>query len=937
MGFTALGNGVYKLIFSLICLLLLFPESAVSRADVLVLSSPGSRIRLSPYLSVYKDESDSMDIGQVINQAADPDRGFSPLAGNSGFGYSGTGFWFRLSVKNPTDKAFPWLIEYPYAVVDHFEFFAPSPEGFKVFRGGDRHPFDSRPVNFRTMVIPVDILPGTQTFYFKIRSGGAVVVPLTGWAIPAFERYKRLDTAVNWLFYGIMLSTAVYCMFIFFSMKEPVFLWLTVFVTGASLFTLAHTGLGAQYFWPDNPAWANLCHPLAVFLAMTGALRFSRLFLNTAYHSPFFDRLFSGLFWIGAGFLFLGPFIPYALLTQASVFSIGIAVLSMIFSGILLLQKQVRHARFYLIAWSPFAVSALLMGIKSYGFIENNLITDSTIQITAAFVTFLFSFGLMDKINGFRLEREAAISRLHRSEKKYRMLANNIKDVIWVLDLHTMKITYITPSIREMMGYTPREAKKMFSFREMLPPDSARKAISAVRKYKPGAGPARGKTARGFTIELETYHKNGTVFWTETSTALVENREGDPVEMVGITRDITARRQAEKEKQALEFQLNQSGKLEAMGTLAGGIAHDMNNIMAAILGYTELSLHEAEKGSRMHHRLSRVVKASHRARDLVRQILTFSRQERLEARTIKIGLIVKEILALIRASLPATITIVREIQDRDIAVKADPTQVHQIVMNLCSNAGYAMMERGGTLRVIVEKMVLDEVSAGKYLDLEPGHYVRLVVSDTGRGMDKEILDRIFDPFYTTKPVGEGTGMGLSMVHGIVKNLGGDIDVQSKPGHGSDFHVILPRDMSRESVYRDEASPRMPAGRERLLYVDDEPDIVDMAVEMLAGLGYNVVGKTDSREALGLIESDPAGFDMLITDQTMPGVTGVELIVNAKKIRPDLPVILCTGFSEKMPEDAAREANLHPLLLKPYDEEAIAGRVRRVLDEGVCVG
>ncbi len=932
MELAVLRDGVYKLILILILVVCLVPEAGFSGTDTLVISSPESRIQLTPYLSVYKDDSNTIGIDQIV----DLDGDFSPLGSNSGFGYSKAGFWFKFTVYNPTDTAFPWLVEYPYAVVDHFEFFVPSPTGVLSHVGGDRLPFDLRPVNFRTMVVPVEVLPGNQTFYFKIRSSGAIVVPLTGWETTAFERHKRLDTAVNWLFYGVMLSTVVYCLFIFSSMKEPVFLWLAVFVFGSSLFTLAHTGLGVQYFWSESPVWANLCHPLAVFLANLGALRFSRFFLNTPYNSPLFDRLFAGLFWINVVFIFLAPFMPYALVTQASVLSIAISVMTMICCGFILLLRRQRHARFYLIAWSPFALSAILMGIKSYGFIENNLITDSTIQITAAFVTFLFSFGLMDKINSFRLERETAISRLHRSERKYRMLANNIKDVIWVLDLPTMQITYITPSIKEMMGYTPHEAKKRFSFKEMLPKDSAKKALKAVKKYTPNNPSAKGKAAQGFTIELETLHKSGEVFWAETSTTFVEDKNGNTIEMVGVTRDITARREAEKEKKALEFQLNQSGKLEAMGTLAGGIAHDMNNIMAAVLGYTELSLHEAQKGSRMHHRLSRVVKASHRARDLVQQILTFSRQESLEARTIKISLIVKEILALIRASLPATITIVEEIQNRNLAVKADPTQVHQIIMNLCSNAGYAMMERGGTLRVIVEKMVLDETSAKKYLDLAPGHYVRLVVSDTGQGMDKEIIDRIFDPFYTTKPVGEGTGMGLSMVHGIVKNLGGDIDVQSTPGKGSDFHVILPRDMSRETISGANVRVQLPVGRERLLYVDDEPDIVDMAMEMLAGLGYSVLGKTDSQEALALIKSDPNGFDMLVTDQTMPGMTGVELIVNARQIRPDLPVILCTGFSEKMPEDAAREANLHPLLLKPYDEEALAKRVRKVLDEGVCV-
>lgn len=924
-------NRWYIVAFSL--LICLFPVLSGAGPGPLVLSAPGHRVDLAPYLSVFEDPENSLTFSEV--RQAGENGAFSPITGRAGFGYSNAGFWFRFSVTNPSDHRFAWLVEYPYPVVDIFEFYTPAPSGYRSHLGGDRSFRDLSAVDFRTPVVPVEIRPGTQTFYFKIHSSGAVVVPLTGWSPKAFQRYKKVDTAVNWLFYGVMLSTVVYCLFIFASMREPVFVWLAVFVAGSCLFILSHTGLGMQYFWPASPVWANLSHPLAVFIAILGALKFTRLFLYTSYHIPLVDSFFALLCGYSLVMIGLSPILPYTLLTQASVVSIGISVVAMIACGCLLLARGQRQARFYLIAWSPFALSALLMGIKSYGFIENNLVTDSTIQISAAFVTFLFSFGLMDKINRFRLDREAAIIRLHRSERNYRMLANNIKDVIWVLDLSSMRITYISPSIRSMVGYTPSEAKQGFSFKDMLPAESAKQAMEMVRQYHPGKG--KNESGRGFTIELPTLHKDGAMIWTETTTSFVQGQDGGLVEMVGVTRDVTARHRAEEEKKALEFQLHQSGKLEAMGTLAGGIAHDMNNIIAAILGYTELSIRDAPEGSRLHHRLSRVVKASCRARDLVRQILTFSRQENLEARTIKVGLIVKEILALIRASMPSTIRIVREIRDRDLAVTADPSQIHQIIMNLCSNAGYAMMDKGGTLTVIVEKMVLDEAGAKKYLSLSPGSYVRMVVSDTGRGMEKKVQERIFDPFYTTKPVGEGTGMGLAMVHGIVKNIGGEIEVRSTPGAGSDFHVILPMAADRrEREDGDRCHNARPGGSERVLYVDDEPEIVGMAKEMLEDLGYTVTGKTDSPGALALFAADPCGVDLLITDQTMPEMTGGDLIMAVKELRPDLPVILCTGFSEKMPEDAVRETGRTPVLLKPYDGETLALRVRQALDRKTCV-
>ncbi|MBA3009359.1 MAG: response regulator [Proteobacteria bacterium] len=916
----------FILFFSLFFGGFFLPEKVFSAPDIVQIAPDIERFALNGALSVYTDDSGKLGIVDIASENLKSQ--FVPLDGKSSFGYSTAAFWFRFTARNSTVKPIFWYLEYPYAAVDHFEFFHPLNSGFKRYIGGDTHAFAQRPVNFRTMVVPIDLLPGDHSFYFKIQSKGAIVAPAVAWGRGAFERHKNFDAAFNWMYFGAMLVTTIYCFFGFASMKVPAFFFLGVFVFGTAFFTMVHTGMASQYLWPASPFWSNFCHPLSGVLGLLGGLPFTRSFLNTPKYLPVCDRILVGLmllsFVLGAVFVFL----PYGIATQAMVLLIGLSVMTMITCSLVLLVKGLRQARFYLLAWTPFVISAILMVLKSFGFLENNPLTDSMVQVSAAFVAILLSFGLMDKIHAIRQEREIVLGQLHTSETQYRILAENVKDVIWILNLKNLKITYITPSVEDMLGYTPQEAEH-FLFREMLPPGSADMAWKAIKDGIENYLSGSGKIQHAFTIELECYNKAKELLWTETTTSFTQDGVGNPMEMVGVSRDITKRKQAEKEKKALEFQLHQSGKLEAIGTLAGGIAHDMNNIVAAIMGYAELSLHEADKNSRMHHRLDRMIKACHRARDLVSQILTFSRQDIQEIRSVKVHLIVKEVLKLIRASLPSTITIQQDIPKQHLMITADPTQVHQIIMNLCSNAGYAMMEKGGVLCVSLEKVAH---TAQTFLDLLPGDYVRLTVSDTGQGMEKEVMDRIFEPFFTTKPLGSGTGMGLAMVHGIVKKLGGDIFVDSTPGKGTTFHLFFPTAMGSTP---EEVLPEaiVPTGNESILFVDDEENMADMAQEMLTSLGYKVVTKTSSPEALSYFKQNPARVDLVITDQTMPELTGMTLAGKLWEIRPELPVILCTGFNDLVSAESAKNSGIREYILKPYGKRDLAIKIRKTLDSG----
>ncbi len=370
--------------------------------------------------------------------------------------------------------------------------------------------------------------------------------------------------------------------------------------------------------------------------------------------------------------------------------------------------------------------------------------------------------------------------------------------------------------------------------------------------------------------------------------------------------------------------------MEAIGTLAGGIAHDFNNILQSIMLNTELAQLENSGNNVVQHRMDEVLKASKRATDLVKQILTFSRQSEIELRPLKISLVIKEALKMLRSSLPSTIEMTTSISTEEDLALADPTQIHQVVMNLCTNAAHAMREKGGTLSVNLEPVLIKPESAALYPELVPGPYVSLTVSDTGHGIDKNIIGRIFDPFFTTKERGEGTGLGLAVVYGIIKELKGAIRVVSEKGMGATFTILLPR-IQRPVKTEAVEAPAIPRGTESMLLVDDEEGLLVAQKKIFERLGYRVETHSSSLGALEAFRSDPKRFDIIITDQTMPKMTGAQMAKEFMAIRPDIPIILCTGFSDVISEEEAKAIGIKEFIMKPIVISDIACKVRNILD------
>jgi len=509
-------------------------------------------------------------------------------------------------------------------------------------------------------------------------------------------------------------------------------------------------------------------------------------------------------------------------------------------------------------------------------------------------------------------ERLKTARALKESEKRYRMLFEKAGDAIFIIQDEVVK--FANPGTLKILEYSIEELTGT-PFTHIIHDEDRDKVFDLYTKK------LHGKDIPEYYF-FRALNKKGGELWLQNSSIRI-TWEDKPATL-NITRDITRIKK-------LEDQVIQSQKMDAIGTLAGGIAHDFNNILSAIMGYTQLSLIDAPDNSQISHQLERVLQASHRAKELVDQILTFSRQEEQKKEPVQIRLIVGEVLKLLRASIPSTIEFKLDIQKGTGVILADPIQIHQVLMNLCANAAHAMTKKGGALSITLANRDIDNACAKQFSDLSPGPYVLLTVADTGHGIDEATVEKIFNPYFTTKEPGEGTGLGLSVVHGIIRDMGGFIKVYSEKGQGTSFQLYIPRvKIDSNQVIFSEKTP--PAGTERILIVDDEEFVLDLFKVMLTSLGYQVKARISSIEALEAFKANPGNFDLVITDQTMPNMTGEKLAEKILAIRPDIPVVLCTGFSAIMTAEKAKAKGIRAFIKKPVLKNELAGTIRTVLDQ-----
>jgi PAS domain S-box-containing protein len=512
---------------------------------------------------------------------------------------------------------------------------------------------------------------------------------------------------------------------------------------------------------------------------------------------------------------------------------------------------------------------------------------------------------------------------LRESEEHYRSVFENSGTAIFIIE-PDMRVSMANTKCYDLTGVPGREiAKGMLWTRFVADPEMLEKmkGYHQARRANPGSAPIE--------YEFTLRHADGSIKDVLLYVNTIEGTEKSVASMI----DITHRRRAERENLELEKKLQHSQKMEAIGTLAGGIAHDFNNILTAVMGYTDMALAKVPPEGPIANWLRHSLDASMRARDLVVQILTFCRRNDQEIRTFRLAPVIMETLKFLRASIPKTIGFDVTITCDKALVTGDPTQVQQVVMNLCTNAAHAMGDNAGRLGVCLRNLSLDP-SEVRIKGLDGERFLELTISDTGQGIDPSIIHQIFDPFFTTKSVGEGTGMGLAMTYGIIQRMGGWIGVDSVPGRGTVFTVIWPEGRGVEDGPVTEHQEKQGQG-ETVLLVDDDPQVLEVMDEMVRLLGYRVVPMSGSPEALRAFEAAPDRFDLVVTDRTMPEINGIDLAAKIRAIRGDIPIIMCTGFSDSMDHDAASVKGLAAILMKPVDRVKLSRTIHDALSASSC--
>nr|QIV52836.1 hypothetical protein [uncultured bacterium] len=509
---------------------------------------------------------------------------------------------------------------------------------------------------------------------------------------------------------------------------------------------------------------------------------------------------------------------------------------------------------------------------------------------------------------------------LVKSERRFRNLFNSISDLVYTQDLDG-RFTSINPAMQNWFGYDQKEIIGRPASDFMRPALRTSFQSEYLKSLK-----ANG-VYEGTTLY---FGKNGRKRYLEYRSSLAQPEDGEPF-ISGIGRDVTERISSRKKIKNLQNEIVHTRKMEAIGTLTGGIAHDFNNILGIIIGNTELSLDDVPEWNPAHANLLEIKAAGMRAKDIVRQLLSFTRKEGERLKAIDIVPVIEDTLHFLRSSIPTTVDIRKNIRAAEGMILADPVQINQVMMNLCINASHAMEQTGGILEIDVENITLDELAADRFENIKAGDYIRVSVSDSGPGIPAGIIDRVFDPYFTTKEVGKGSGMGLAVVQGIVNHHGGAISVHSKFGHGCTFRLLFPLTTEAPGV---EAKPssELPTGRERILFVDDEESIVRTTRQMLTRLGYHVETALTPQEAMDRFAAAPSDFDMVITDMTMPNMTGGTLAGKILEIRKDIPIIICTGYSTLIDKEKAREMGIGAFLMKPIDIREISQIIRKVIDD-----
>jgi PAS domain S-box-containing protein len=931
---------VFKRIILVVFSYVLLPLIPLNASDPLVIDDSLIKHSLEEYLSYYEDKTNTLDIQAICSEPYN--KMFINARGRRlSFGYRRSTYWFKIRTINPEDHPVSWYLEYNYPPMDYLTLYISRAGEYRKIETGDSYPFHSRPLYYRTFVFPLDEPPGTRTYYLRIRSSGALMMPLIAWHPEFFTRMKEKELALLWIYYGIMLGLAFYNFFIFLSVREKAYLYMVLLITAFILFSLAQTGLAGQFLWPESVWWSNACNPFFGMLGGLFALAFTRSFLSTRRFTPRTDKIIQGMLIFGLPCTFSAFFLEYYYATQISVLFNTASCIIMIFSGTVLFFKGLRPARFYMVSWIFFLVGGILFSFRLYGVIPDFFFTNWSFQIGFVILVLLLSIGIADKINTIQNERESALEALwkskedlelriqertyalRKSEKRYRTILDNIKESYYEVDM-TGTLTFFNDSVCELTGYSKNELIGM-NYRNYVGHTGVKKVYQAFNRVY--------TTGKSSSTDYEIIRKNGDRRQVDISISLMRNADGMPVGFHGIARDITSWKQAQKELKAAK-EAAEAANIAKSEFLAN-MSHEIRTPMNGIMGTCDLLIMITEPDSKQMEYLNIIRTSARSLLGLINDILDFSKIEagklNFEIIPFSITEMIEEVsdIFIEKVSKKNLELIVDIAPDVPRQLRADPLRLKQVLINLISNA----LKFTDSGEISVRCSLIKNPQHSEKAPV-PGIELLFCVQDTGIGIKPEIQDKLFEAFIqadgsVTRKYG-GTGLGLAICKRIVQMMGGNIWAESEPGIGSSFYFtarFMP--VKAETGYE----PDIPYELKnlRVLIVEDNSTVLKIITRFLKSFGFRTESVQSAEEGLALYDKASAGdkFGLIVMDINLPGTDGITASEQIKNRGNAPPIIIISAFSSAEDIRRAMEIGVENCLIKPIKQSLLFDTIMEI--------
>lgn len=917
-----------KIIFILLGLsLALYSKLAYSHNEILLLDSIETNIPVAKYIHTLEDKSNSYTIDSFL--LAEKQMFNKHGVQEFSYSYSKSSHWFKFSLKNISSNRLLYILQIANADINHVDFYLVNNNKLlKKINTGEVYDFSTRELQHRHFLFNLQIDPEKKyDVYIRTASDGeSLVVPIKLQNYQTFWYDDRADEILDMIGLGFIIFIVILSLGLALIFKKWMYLKYSIYVT-LSLFSIwSIQGYTAFFFFRSQPWLSDHSGTAASILGCIFLFLFIRDFLQIdALKHKKISLTIDSIVFVGLTLVVISllpsPF--------ESIGYIGNEVLTtltfLLVPGIAIyLRKENRSAaRFVLISYIPLTLTVLSYMLRSLGLIHNTFLLNG-IDISFTFQIFVLVIALLDNFRRSQRDRIHKIEAQNEELQKLKLASSETDNSIAIFDKDG-NIEWCNQGFENLYQIEFDELQEDYG--KNIVELSINKDIKEHFKECT-------ETAAPVIYETEHIDNSGNKLWIQTTLSPITYENGDIHNYITIDSDFTQYKKAEEEKKQLQEQLVQSQKMETIGKLAGGIAHDFNNILTPIIGYTDMAISELPQKSGIKEDLNIVLTAAFRAKKLVNQILTFSRQFKQDIDVFLIQDAISEVIKLLKSTIPPNIQIEYNNNIPGAIIEADITQIQQVFMNLCSNAIHAIGNKEGQI-IITQKLIhIDGNNSDIKTKLSYGKYIHISVTDNGSGIDKKTIDKVFDPFFTTKEVGKGTGLGLSVVHGIITNYNGDIVFESTPGKGTTINIYLPF-AKHTSVLKKQQndSPAIKDGNnEHILIVDDEQNIVHMLKRLLERHGYKTTCLTSSVEAMKFFFENSESIDLIITDQTMPFINGDEFALNILEKTPKAKIILITGYSEIINSEKADSIGIKKMLFKPIQSELLLSEIRNVLDE-----